>query len=219
MWKRCLTFIFMLTIITGSAFAKDWVYYGTTTDGLQMFYDATSVQQEKDPRDDRTMDLIWVGLQDPRKGFVDTFYYVGFKNDPLEYAVLGEVQCTRNGDVIEETKYPNAEWDIVENANMMAFLYQQITSQGYTADINSKNEACNVSEERAEIDQAVYTMDNQTRKVVSNEKNYVGNMHTGRFHANGCRWEKQISASNRIYFESRDEVINAGYIPCQTCNP
>lgn len=48
---------------------------------------------------------------------------------------------------------------------------------------------------------------------------YVGNARTGVFHRSGCRAERRMSESNRIYFDNRDELINRGFRPCLICKP
>ena len=36
---------------------------------------------------------------------------------------------------------------------------------------------------------------------------YIGNRNSWKFHYQGCRWERKMNASNRIYFPSRQEAI------------
>lgn len=48
---------------------------------------------------------------------------------------------------------------------------------------------------------------------------YVGNIKTGKFHVSGCRAERRIKYDNKIPIDSREAAINAGYVPCQICNP
>lgn len=48
---------------------------------------------------------------------------------------------------------------------------------------------------------------------------YVGNSHSYKFHIEGCRAEQKIRADHRVYFATRDEAIQAGYVPCGICNP
>ena len=55
--------------------------------------------------------------------------------------------------------------------------------------------------------------------AVSLAADYVGNARTQKFHYADCRWAKKISAANRVEFESRDEAVEEGYVPCQVCNP
>ncbi|MFR4872940.1 MAG: Ada metal-binding domain-containing protein [Dialister invisus] len=48
---------------------------------------------------------------------------------------------------------------------------------------------------------------------------YVGNSASHKFHSEGCRAEQKIRADHRVHFDSRDEAIAAGYIPCGICKP
>ncbi len=48
---------------------------------------------------------------------------------------------------------------------------------------------------------------------------YVGNAKTHKFHYSDCRWAKKISSSNIVYFNSRDEAVGSGYVPCKVCKP
>ena len=46
---------------------------------------------------------------------------------------------------------------------------------------------------------------------------YIGNLNTHKFHRPSC--STLPKESNRIYFDTREEAIAAGYIPCKKCNP
>lgn len=48
---------------------------------------------------------------------------------------------------------------------------------------------------------------------------YVGAVNSNKFHYTYCRYADRIYESNKIYFSSRDEAINSGYIPCKVCRP
>ena len=48
---------------------------------------------------------------------------------------------------------------------------------------------------------------------------YVGSKESNVFHVPDCRYVKQITATNKITFNSSSEAINAGYRPCSVCNP
>jgi methylphosphotriester-DNA--protein-cysteine methyltransferase len=48
---------------------------------------------------------------------------------------------------------------------------------------------------------------------------YVGASTTGKFHYESCRWAQKIRDDHRVYFESREEAIDAGYVPCKVCRP
>lgn len=46
---------------------------------------------------------------------------------------------------------------------------------------------------------------------------YIGNVNSYKFHRTSCHTLPK--ESNRIYFNSREEAIAAGYVPCKNCNP
>lgn len=48
---------------------------------------------------------------------------------------------------------------------------------------------------------------------------YMGNSRQKIFHQLNCKFAKKALAKNRVYFESREEAVNAGYRPCRTCKP
>lgn len=48
---------------------------------------------------------------------------------------------------------------------------------------------------------------------------YIGNSNTGKFHYTDCRWVKKMSENHKVYFESREDAIDAGYVPCKVCKP
>lgn len=55
--------------------------------------------------------------------------------------------------------------------------------------------------------------------LVPMDANYVGNAKSMKFHYPDCRWAQKISPANRVYFETREEAIEAGYTPCKVCRP
>jgi len=61
-----------------------------------------------------------------------------------------------------------------------------------------------------------------TREVpIKKEKaaKYIGNKKTKKFHNPWCSSVEQMNEENKVYFKSREEAMNAGYIPCKKCNP
>lgn len=48
---------------------------------------------------------------------------------------------------------------------------------------------------------------------------YVGSVNSNKFHYTYCRYADRIYESNKIYFSSRDEAINSGYVPYKVCCP
>lgn len=54
---------------------------------------------------------------------------------------------------------------------------------------------------------------------VDQSENYVASSESTKFHVPSCGSAKNINESNRIYFDTREEAIDAGYDPCKRCNP
>ena len=46
---------------------------------------------------------------------------------------------------------------------------------------------------------------------------YIGNSSTHKFHESTCSYLP--SKANQVYFDTRDEAVEAGYVPCGHCNP
>jgi competence protein ComEC len=58
---------------------------------------------------------------------------------------------------------------------------------------------------------------NNVEKKVDAVKTYIGNKNSKIFHETNC--STLPAEKNRIYFDSRDEALNNGYIPCKRCKP
>lgn len=53
----------------------------------------------------------------------------------------------------------------------------------------------------------------------SGSGSYVANANTGKFHVSSCSSVSKMSEGNKVFFSSRDEAVNQGYVPCKRCNP
>lgn len=53
--------------------------------------------------------------------------------------------------------------------------------------------------------------------VAQTSGNYIGNKNTKKFHKPTC--SSLPAEHNRVYFDSRDEAVGEGYVPCKRCNP
>jgi len=49
--------------------------------------------------------------------------------------------------------------------------------------------------------------------------NYIGNANTKKFHYANCSSVNKMNPANRVDFTTREEAVNAGYIPCKRCQP
>lgn len=48
---------------------------------------------------------------------------------------------------------------------------------------------------------------------------YVASKNSNKFHKPECMWAQKIKSENQVWFNSRQEAINKGYIPCKVCKP
>ena len=48
---------------------------------------------------------------------------------------------------------------------------------------------------------------------------YVASVHKEPFHRVFCRWAQKISPKNAVYYNTREEAIQAGHRPCKVCKP
>jgi micrococcal nuclease len=53
----------------------------------------------------------------------------------------------------------------------------------------------------------------------STATSYVGSRRSDKFHRPSCRYAGRIKPSNLVVFGSRQEALNAGYVPCKACRP
>ncbi|MBQ6298213.1 MAG: hypothetical protein IJK81_11125 [Selenomonadaceae bacterium] len=49
--------------------------------------------------------------------------------------------------------------------------------------------------------------------------NYVGNANSRKFHYADCSMVNKMNPANKVFMNTRDEAINAGYVPCKRCKP
>ena len=48
---------------------------------------------------------------------------------------------------------------------------------------------------------------------------YVGNSKSKKFHMPSCGSVYDMNDSNKVYFDTRQQATNNGYVPCKQCNP
>ena len=48
---------------------------------------------------------------------------------------------------------------------------------------------------------------------------YIGNIKSKKFHIPSCDAVYDMLTSNKVYFDTRQQATNNGYVPCKQCNP
>jgi len=59
--------------------------------------------------------------------------------------------------------------------------------------------------------------DRQAPQVLSVEGKYVGSVNSDKYHAPWCSGAKRINEENQIWFATKAEAEQAGYIPASNC--
>lgn len=57
----------------------------------------------------------------------------------------------------------------------------------------------------------------QSTDAGQDEEEYIGNRHSKKFHYPSCHTLPKDK--NRVYFNTRDEAIQNGYVSCKNCQP
>jgi len=64
-----------------------------------------------------------------------------------------------------------------------------------------------------------YANTNDNTAVESFSGSYVGNSNSFKFHSSSCTYVAKTKTENKVYFLTRTDAVNAGYLPCKVCNP
>lgn len=48
---------------------------------------------------------------------------------------------------------------------------------------------------------------------------YVGNKNTRKLHYIKCTYVSRMNNSNKVFFDSLQDAVKAGYVPCKVCSP
>lgn len=48
---------------------------------------------------------------------------------------------------------------------------------------------------------------------------FWGSKNSNKYHYPTCRWAQKIKAQNLVKFNSPEDAITSGYVPCKVCNP
>jgi micrococcal nuclease len=53
----------------------------------------------------------------------------------------------------------------------------------------------------------------------SDERSYVGNTGTRKFHRPSCEWAPKIEPKNLVRLRTRDQALDLDLTPCRSCDP
>ena len=134
----------------------------------------------------------------------------------------GDIICKSDGENITFTVTKNPNADTLTNPPKEP--EKDDSQQSSSEEQSSMNEESDVSEEPAhgeESEESETNNESSSESSVSGEeRDYVLNTNTKKFHYPSCSSAKRISSKNREYFTgNREALIAEGYEPCNVCHP
>ncbi len=79
------------------------------------------------------------------------------------------------------------------------------------------------SSDKKEIRFYYKTTDKVTQQTINpalkTDMTYIGNKNSKKFHISTCDGIKNMKETNKVKFSNRDDAVQSGYSPCNTCQP
>ncbi|HHW39933.1 MAG TPA: hypothetical protein GXX19_02045 [Syntrophomonadaceae bacterium] len=58
-----------------------------------------------------------------------------------------------------------------------------------------------------------------SQPLQQSEYQFVGSIHSNKYHYPTCEWAQKIKPENRIWFKDKADARAQGYVPCKVCSP
>ncbi len=123
---------------------------------------------------------------------------------------IAVISCGKNNP------YGHPRQEILDKLSSLSSDIYRTDLQG-TVIVHSNGESLSVKTDKDIPVNRIHEAPIQSLNVPQNC--YIGNNRTMKFHRPECKWAASISESNRIIFKTREEALNAYFIPCGSCNP
>ena len=146
--------------------------------------------------------------------------YITFVLRALGYSSDSDFQWNLSWELSDELGFTNGEY----NATTQNFKRGDVAIISVNAlSAVDKETGKTLSELLIETGAAPRTTNERTETsqqnptVPSGSGSYIGNINSKKFHKPGC--STLPAERNRVFFDSRESAINAGYTPCGNCQP
>jgi micrococcal nuclease len=60
---------------------------------------------------------------------------------------------------------------------------------------------------------------NTQETITPTQQQYVGSINSDKYHYPDCQWAGKIKPENEIWFSTKNDAEEAGYVPCKVCKP
>lgn len=109
-------------------------------------------------------------------------------------------------------------------AEIMYIPPSEFTPSSWTGDVNVSSSATSTVATTSSSSDSSSSHSSSVAKSTqstasSSSANYIGNSNSFKFHKASCREVSRMSENNKVFFNSRDDAINGGYVGCKICNP
>lgn len=132
-------------------------------------------------------------------------------------------QVTLEFDVQERDQYGRLlayVWlgDQLFNEILVREGYAQVST--FPPNVKYVDRFTKAQEEAREAGRGLWGAEEQTpQQSTATTGKFVGSKESDKYHLPTCRWAEKIVPENRIWFQTEEEAIKAGYKPCSVCNP
>jgi micrococcal nuclease len=105
------------------------------------------------------------------------------------------------------------------------FIYTWLVENGYTQimtippNVTYQDLLLELQTKTREENRGIWEIEPVENKKEDSEFPYVGNKNSKKFHHYYCGSVDDMKEKNKVFFLSREDAIEAGYIPCKRCKP
>ena len=129
-------------------------------------------------------------------------------SDDYSYCI---VEC----ELVETNDNDDGDYHLVKNIKVTKKVEKEKTQSSSSSSSSTKSSSG--SSKSSSSSSSSYA--SQSSSSGSGSYPYIGNAATGKFHSYSCHDVGKMLQSNMVFFDSRDEAINRGYVPCGHCHP
>mgnify|MGYP002683387418 CR=1 FL=1 len=105
------------------------------------------------------------------------------------------------------------------------FIYTWLVENGYTQimtippNVTYQDLLLELQTKTREENRGIWEIEPVENKKEDSEFPYVGNKNSKKFHHYYCGSVDDMKEKNKVFFLSREDAVEAGYVPCKRCHP
>ncbi len=105
------------------------------------------------------------------------------------------------------------------------FIYTWLVENGYTQimtippNVTYQDLLLELETKTREENRGIWEIEPVENKKEDSEFPYVGNKNSKKFHHYYCGSVDDMKEKNKVFFLSREDAVEAGYVPCKRCHP